>query len=93
LRVNEDSEILSDERDAMVRETGGRVGHTLLITAVVALAVQLALGAALDPVVSPNDALGLSSPVAIAHALLALLFVADLGRSAAEVWLYRRART
>jgi hypothetical protein len=92
LRASEDTETLVDERDAAIGEEAGRLGHTLLITVVVVLAVQLALGSALDPVVSSNGVLGLSSPVAIAHSLLALLFIAECGRSATEIWLYRRAR-
>lgn len=93
LRKDEHAETLEDERDAGIKEEAARVAHALLITALVVLVVQLGIGGTLDRARSANDALGLSSPLGIAHALLALLFVSQCGKSISEIWLYRRART
>lgn len=92
MRKNEETETLEDERDERIKDEAARIAHILLVTVVVLLVVQLGLGSALDGAGSPNAALGLSSSVAIAHALLGLLFLSECGRRIAEIWLYRRAR-
>lgn len=92
MRKSEEAETLEDERDENIREVAARVAHVLLITMILLLVVQLVMGGVLDRAGSANAAIGLSSSVGTAHAILGLLFVSECGRRIAEIWLYSRAR-
>lgn len=92
LRRSKETATLEDERDAEIRQKARCIGHAVLVAAVLLLVIQLGIGSAIEPIRSPNEVLGLSSSLAIAHALLALIFLSQGSRSAAELWQYRRAR-
>jgi uncharacterized membrane protein len=92
LRRRQAVEPLEDERDAQIAQKSNAAAYAVLVTAVLLLSVQLGIGSAMEPSLSPNEVLGLSSPLAIAHVLLALLFLSHGSKSVAELWQYRQAR-
>lgn len=92
LRRRRDLEPMEDERDVQIEQKANDVGQSVLVTAILVLVIQLGIGGVIDPSLSPNEALGLSSPLGIAHALLALLFLSHCSKNVAELWQYRRAR-
>jgi hypothetical protein len=91
LRTREGAGPLEDERDTQIQGEASQVGHAVLIALLLFLVLQLGIGGAIAPWISPNDSLGLSSPVAIAHAMLAALIVSECSRHAATIWMYRRS--
>jgi hypothetical protein len=83
LRRSETADTPEDERDIGIRERAGKAAHTLLLVLISVLVVQIGFGA---------QYAGLTTPVAIAHALLGLVILSELARHIGELWLYRRDR-
>jgi hypothetical protein len=91
LRKREHAATLEDERDVQIHSQAGLVSHGVLLTLLLIFSVQLVFGGVMQPLLSPLEALGLESPVAIAHVLLFLVIVSQGSRWAAAIWLYRRS--
>ncbi len=83
LRRRETAAIVADERDASIRSRAASYAHSLLFVLLFAFVIHLGVGAPRTRV---------TSPVAIAHALICIMIVSELVRHAVEVWLYWRDR-
>ncbi len=85
----------NDERDALIQHRSLRLSHLILtLGAVVAMLLLLAQQAAVQLAATHADSIPadfLSSPLAIAHALLLTLAASEVVRCASVVLAYRRS--
>lgn len=92
LRGKDAGASLEDERDIAIRDAAGRTAYLAVVVGVVFLATQLGLGDLSERTAEANAGLGLSTPLGLAHVLIAVLFLSQCARSLAEIWQYQRAR-
>jgi len=75
-----------DERDREIRARAASAGSTALQIGVIAVIIQIAAGSVFIARHIPL----FDTPLNIAHALVGAFIIAELVKSATEVWLYRR---
>lgn len=83
LRRREAVAVVDDERDAYVRSRAAGYAHTLLFVLLIGFVIHLGVGAPRTRV---------TTPVAIAHALIFIMIASEMTRHAAEILLYWRDR-